>query len=157
MVGRNAVTQRQPRALDPGFLAFLRNKPCCFCGCPPKSEAAHIRYSAPEAGKINPGMQRKPDDRHAVPLCSWCHRDAPDSQHNTGNERAWWKIREIDPLELAARLYAEYGGTGGTTAKPKRRKRTSTRPKGFGAVKRKIQGRTTWPKRKIRNRKSGAS
>jgi hypothetical protein len=150
-VGRNAVKQKEPRVRDPGFLAFLRSKPCCYCGRPPKSEAAHIRYSDARYGKINPGMQQKPHDFWAVPLCAWCHRDGPDSQHNTGDERLFWAIREIDPCRLAIKLYAEYGGTGGTTKTRKRR------PRQKSAVKRKIQGRTTWPKRKIPNRKFAGS
>jgi hypothetical protein len=110
-----SLRQRQPRIRDDGFLAFLRTLPCCVCGRAPKSEAAHIRMAALELGKANPGMAAKPDDRHAVPLCSWCHRDAPDAQHK-GSERAFWDRLEIDPFAVAARLYARY--TASLAGKP---------------------------------------
>lgn len=111
------VRQRQPRLLDAGYLAFLREKPCC-CGCnrPPRSEAAHIRI-----GLFAKHM--KPHDKDAVPLNAWCHRLAPDAQHQ--DEIGFWERRGIDPFDIAARLYAEYGGTGGA---PKR-KRTKIRPR----------------------------
>jgi hypothetical protein len=38
-------------------------------------------------------------------LCPQHHRLADDSQHSEG-ERAWWAGHNIDPLALAARLYA---------------------------------------------------
>jgi hypothetical protein len=135
----------RPRLHDDGFLEFLRQKPCC-CGCgrPPQSQAAHVRINFF-------AMAKKPDDRFAVPLNQWCHLDAPDSQHK--NEKLFWKRRGLDPFAIAARLYAEYGGTGG---KPRqKRKRTTIKPKGFGQ---KIRTKTTWTKgRKIPNRKFAAS
>jgi hypothetical protein len=130
---------RDPRLLDPGYLAFLRLKPCCVCGRPsPGTEAAHIRI-----GFFGKGI--KPHDKHAVPLCGWCHRDGPSAQHKM-NETEFWSLWEIDPFELAAKLYAEYGGDGG---KPKRKrtiirprlpkdKRTKIQSRGFGPQKRKF-------------------
>lgn len=111
------MNQRQPRLLDAGFLEFLRQKPCC-CGCrrAAPSEAAHIRIGL-FAGAM------KPHDRDALPLNAWCHRLAPDAQH--ADEKGFWARRGVDPFELAARYYAEYGGTGG---QPKKR-RTKTKPR----------------------------
>lgn len=132
------LRQRQPRLFDPGFLAFLRTKPCsCGCGRAPKSEAAHIRI-----GLLAAGM--KPHDKHAVPLNAWCHRLAPDSQH--ADERGFWEKRGLDPFDIAAKLYAEYGGTGGapkkrrTISKPRRpkEKRAKIQSRGFGQQKRKF-------------------
>ena len=103
------LCQRQPRLLDPEFLAFLRKKPCsCGCGRAAPSEAAHIRIGL-FAG------QMKPHDRNALPLNAWCHRLAPDSQH--ADEKSFWKRRGVDPFELAARYYREYGGEGGREKK----------------------------------------
>jgi hypothetical protein len=132
------LRQREPRLLDPGFLVFLRKKPCsCGCGRAAPSEAAHIRIGL-FAGAM------KPHDRDALPLNRWCHREAPDSQH--ADEKTFWKRRGLDPFAIAARFYAEYGGTGG---KPKKR-RTIIRPRlpkenrakiksrGFGSQKRKF-------------------
>lgn len=130
--------QRQPRLLDPGFLAFLRTKPCC-CGCrrAAPSQAAHIRIGL-FAG------QMKPHDRDAVPLNQWCHLDAPDAQHK--DEKGFWKRRRMDPFKIAARFYAEYGGDGGHPRRP--RKPKPRRPRHQRA---KIQtAKKPWPKRKMR-------
>lgn len=44
-----------------------------------------------------------------VPLCRWGHHLATSRSgvHATGNEREWWAARGIDPITLAARLWAE--------------------------------------------------
>ena len=124
----------RPRLHDDGFLAFLRKLPCaCGCGRPSPSDPAHIRI-----GFF--AMQKKPDDRFAVPLNRWCH----DLQH--GNEKEFWQSRGMDPFEIAARLYAEYGGTGGKPKKkraPKPRKpkaqRSKIKSRGFSTTKRTFQ------------------
>jgi hypothetical protein len=121
---REVLAQRPPnpkadrgRVRDSGFLAFLRRQPCCVgpLGCCGPVEAAHIRFARP--GQPMTGMQRKPDDKDATPLCAGHHRTNPDAQH-AGNERAFWARHGIDPHELADRLYAEYLGAqsveGGT-------------------------------------------
>jgi hypothetical protein len=136
------VTERRPRLFDPGYLRWLRKQRCCVCGRTAPNQAAHVRMAAP--GGIT-GMGRKPDDKDAVPLCQWCHLDAPDSQHNTGNEAVFWKRYEIDPVALAAKYYAEYGGTGGRPRTPKGIKLRLPRER-----RAKIKtGKTTWPKRKF--------
>lgn len=139
--------QRRPRLLDPGYLKFLRGKSCCACGRGAPSEAAHIRMTALAIDKPITGMGRKPDDKYAVPLCAWCHRESPESQHNVGDETTFWAWFEVCPLELAARLYDEYGGTGGkprkarTTIKPRlpKEQRQKIQSRGFGQQKRKFR------------------
>lgn len=95
------------RVRDNGFLAFLRRQACAVGpeGCSGAVEAAHVRYAVPGEGST--GMQRKPSDTRAVPLCAEHHRIGPDAQHST-SERAWWQRHGIDPLALAARLYVIY-------------------------------------------------
>lgn len=96
--------QRQPRQRDNGYLQALRRLPCCIgWGCGGPVEAAHIRYSNPAVGRINPGMQQKSDDRWATPLCRTHHA----SQHRV-SEPAWWAAWGIDPDDLSQRLYAAY-------------------------------------------------
>jgi hypothetical protein len=96
--------QRQPRVRDNGYLAALRRLPCCIgWGCSGRVEAAHIRYSNPAVGRINPGMQQKSDDRWALPCCQGHHA----AQHKV-NERAFWSAWGIDPDDLSSRLYAAY-------------------------------------------------
>ena len=47
-------------------------------------------------------MGRKVSDRFAVPICRLHHREL----HRRGNERAWWQSQGIDPLPIAATLWA---------------------------------------------------
>ena len=101
------LRQRDPRVECPAFLAFVRRHPCCACGAPPRSQAAHIRMGCLEIGKRPTGIAEKPSDRWAVPLCADCHLDAPDAQHNVG-EKAFWKRVGINPFELATNLYAQF-------------------------------------------------
>lgn len=99
---------RRGRERDPGFLAFLRRLPCVAgmveAGCSGPIEAAHIRFSDARAGRINPGMQAKPDDRWATPLCRHHHQH---DQH-AGAERAFWERLEIEPGALSTALFEAY-------------------------------------------------
>lgn len=117
-VGKRAPEQRQPRERDPGYLAFLRRLPCIagLLGdgdCEGATQAAHLRFSDHKQGRTNPGLQSKPSDRHATPLCAGHHlRD----QH-AGEERAFWNRLGIDPGDLSNALYAAYlAGEDGAAA-----------------------------------------
>lgn len=46
-------------------------------------------------------MGRKVSDEWVVPLCVVHHR----ALHDAGEERLWWKKRNIEPLADAARLW----------------------------------------------------
>ena len=104
---------KNPRLYDRPYLDWLKTKPCVACHAAPPSDPAHIRI-----GLFAMGM--KPDDRFATSLCRPCH----DAQHAFGDEAKWWKLAGLDPFEIAAKLYAEFGGKGG-----KPRKRTTIRPR----------------------------
>lgn len=95
---------KRPRQHNGSHLDFLRQLPCCVCGDPTSTEAAHIRYSDSRAAKYSPGMAEKSDDCFAVPLCGRCHRE----QHRD-NERRWWAEKKIDPVQTAAFLYCASG------------------------------------------------
>jgi hypothetical protein len=101
-VRSDAPGQRKPRERDDQFLALIRQLSCIRCGQVP-SEAAHIRLTVP--GKKITGKGMKPDDRFSCPLCSECHTIAPDSQHRSGEKKFWARLK-IDPLQVAAELYA---------------------------------------------------
>jgi len=60
------------------------------------SHAHHIRFAQTRA------LGLKVSDEFTVPLCSVHH----DEIHRTGDERSWWARREIDPLKVAAELWA---------------------------------------------------
>ncbi len=133
------MRQRMPRMLDPGYLAFVRQQPCC-CGCnqPPPCDAAHLRMGNMERGKpACTGMQRKPDDKFAVPLKHDHHMD----QHATGDEELWWAQRGVDPFVVADKLYEEYGGDGGRPSRTR-----PIKPRKPRENRTKITGRSNWPK-----------
>lgn len=97
------------RVRDAGFLAFLRRLPCVACraeGLPSGApiEAAHIRYSDAKLGRVNPGMQAKPSDCWATPLCRHHHQH---DQH-TRAERAFWERLGVEPGALSMALHAAY-------------------------------------------------
>lgn len=125
------MTPRSPRLHDSGFLSFLRVQPCCICGATSMVEAAHIRMGLT-------GMQRKPDDCKAVPLCAWHHRNSPCSQHSMSEER-FWKRHGMDPFKIAARLYDRYGGAGGKARGPRKIKPRKSREQ-----RAKIKGRSSF-------------
>jgi hypothetical protein len=47
-------------------------------------------------------MGRKVSDRFAVPICRLHHGEL----HRRGDERTWWQNQGIDPLAIAATLWA---------------------------------------------------
>jgi hypothetical protein len=101
------VARKAPNSdQDAGYLALVQCCPCLRCGMEP-TEAAHVRYASAAFGKSS-GMQKKPPDRFAVPLCADCHRLARDAQHRQ-NERAFWEAIDINPLIVATNLYAKRG------------------------------------------------
>lgn len=98
--------QAEPKGGDPAYLAQVRQLPCLKCGMEP-SEAAHVRFASAAFGKAS-GMQKKPLDAYAVPLCASCHRLDRDAQHSRG-ERMFWAELGINPLLVAQRLYVQRG------------------------------------------------
>jgi hypothetical protein len=107
-VGREFPKAYRGRVREPGFLAYLRRLPCVAglvggC-CEGPVEAAHIRFSDAAAGRINSGMQCKPSDRWATPLCRHHHQH---DQH-TRSERAFWEGLGIEPGALSTALYEAY-------------------------------------------------
>lgn len=99
---------KRPRQHKESHLDFIRRLPCLCCPAPAPSEAAHVRYGSLRHGKRPTGLGEKPSDQWAVPLCAKDHREGPDAQHST-NEEHWWKLRGIDPLVVAALLFANSG------------------------------------------------
>ena len=120
------LRQRQPRVECPAFLAFVRRKPCCACGAPAPSQAAHIRMASLAMEKRSTGMSEKPSDRWAVPLCADCHLDGPDAQHHVGEQKFWYRVG-IDPCSLAAKLYGQFERL--RSRSPKQRERVMRRAK----------------------------
>ena len=64
------------------------------CGRQP-SDPHHIRFAQQRA------LGRKVSDEFTVPLCRIHHREL----HRKGDEAAWWKSVNIDPMPIALRLW----------------------------------------------------
>lgn len=86
----------RPRRRDKGHLKYVAKQPCLVCGRQP-SDPHHLRFAQPAA------MGSKVSDEYAVPLCRSHHR----ALHGTANELSWWQDLRIEPLPIAARLWAE--------------------------------------------------
>jgi hypothetical protein len=95
------------RVRDNPFLAYLRRQPCEACGSVQRIEAAHIRAGYAEDGWAPTGMQVKPSDFRALPLCAAHHREGPDAQHRM-NERLFWNRLGIHPPARCAKVYADF-------------------------------------------------
>ena len=89
------VIAKPVRERDRDHLRFVAAQPCLVCGRTP-SDPHHIKFAEQRA------MGRKVSDRFTVPICRLHHREL----HRRGNERVWWQTRGIDPLAIAARLWA---------------------------------------------------
>ena len=61
-------------------LEQIRSLPCCECGRPPRSQAAHSNFGIHGKGK---GV--KADDCYTIPLCYSCHANL--DQYNMGMSR----------------------------------------------------------------------
>jgi len=83
------------RERDRDHLRFVAAQACIVCGRSP-SDPHHIKFAQQRA------MGRKVSDRFTVPICRLHHRQL----HRRGNERAWWQSQGIDPLAIAASLWA---------------------------------------------------
>ena len=87
---------KERRLRAPAHLAFIRTQPCLVCGRTP-SDAHHLRFLQPRA------MAKKVSDEFTVPLCRRHHQ----LLHNDGDEQDWWAAHGIDPVAIAADLWAE--------------------------------------------------
>jgi hypothetical protein len=96
--GAEAVTviSKPVRDRDRAHLKFVAAQPCLVCGRTP-SDPHHIKFAEQRA------LARKVSDRFTVPICRLHHREL----HRRCNERAWWDSQGIDPLSVAAKLWAK--------------------------------------------------
>ena len=90
------VISKPIRERDRNHLRFVAAQPCLVCARTP-SDPHHIKFAEQRA------MGRKVSDRFTVPICRLHHRDL----HRRGNEHAWWQNLGIEPLTIAASLWAK--------------------------------------------------
>jgi ERF superfamily len=94
-IDKSVLTVGAPRRYrNRDHLRFVMQQPCLLCGRKP-SDAHHIRFVQPRA------LGRKASDEFAVPLCRSHHR----AVHRAGDEKAWWKQADIDPIKVARKLW----------------------------------------------------
>ncbi len=91
------VIRKPVRERDREHLKFVAAQPCLVCGRTP-SDPHHIKFAEQQRG-----MGRKVSDRFTVPICRLHHREL----HRRSNERSWWEQQAIDPLPIAANLWAK--------------------------------------------------
>jgi hypothetical protein len=92
---------------DADYLKLVRQCPCLHCGMDPCYEAAHVRMASAAHGKAS-GLNKKPPDRWALPLCPDHHRLLATCQHHRG-EQLFWDELGINALMTCAKLYAQRG------------------------------------------------
>jgi hypothetical protein len=102
--GPNEVTVigKPVRERDREHLKLVAAQPCLVCGRTP-SDPHHLKFAEQRA------MARKVSDRFTVPICRLHHREL----HRCGNEGAWWQKQRMDPLVIAANLWAKTHATTG--------------------------------------------
>jgi hypothetical protein len=94
-VDRSALAVGAPRRYrSKDHLRYVAQQPCLLCGRKP-SDPHHLRFTQPRA------LGRKVSDEFVVPLCRVHHR----AVHRAGDERAWWKQVNIEPLKVARKLW----------------------------------------------------
>lgn len=93
---------RDTRERDPEHLALVRMLPCLVprCGAT-RCEAAHVRMPSAAHGKRATGMQERPSDRWALPLCRGHHVE----QHREGELTFYYRLN-VSPVQLCVELYA---------------------------------------------------
>lgn len=100
---RERKTSAKPtrgRQRDEAHLALVRQLPCISTGRMDRGEAAHLRFSEHDFGKVGPGHSAKPSDEWVLPLT----HDEHMRQHDMGEED-FWAALGIEPLKVAQQLY----------------------------------------------------
>jgi hypothetical protein len=75
---------------------FVLRQACLVCGRVP-SDPHHLTFIQPRA------LGRRVSDEFIVPVCRVHHREL----HRSGDEAAWWRGLNIDPLPIALRLWQQ--------------------------------------------------
>ena len=103
------------RLRDKDHRKFVLRQPCLVCGRVP-SDPHHLTFTQPRA------LGRRVSDEFTVPVCRVHHREL----HRSGDETAWWRRLNIDPLPVALKLWQQSRADGelfpstqgGTQAQP---------------------------------------
>src|SRR5262245_12967170 len=82
------------RLRDTDHRRFVLRQACLVCGRVP-SDPHHLTFTQPRT------LGRRVSDEFIVPVCRVHHREL----HRSGDEAAWWRRLNIDPLPVALRLW----------------------------------------------------
>jgi hypothetical protein len=82
------------RHRNKAHLIFVTTQPCLVCQRAP-CDAHHLKFAQPKA------LGRKVSDEFTVPLCREHHHEL----HRGSNEMAWWTNLQIEPINVAKRLW----------------------------------------------------
>ena len=107
-VGRKRSASNSVQALgktirlrDKDHRRFVLRQACLVCGRVP-SDPHHLTFTQPRA------LGRRVSDEFIVPVCRVHHREL----HRSGDEAAWWRSLNIDPLPVALTLWQQTRGNG---------------------------------------------
>jgi len=100
---RRGVAAKTIRLRDKEHRRFVASHSCIVCGRTP-SDPHHLRFAQPRA------LGRKVSDEFTVPVCRLHHREI----HRHGDEAAWWKKADIEPLVVALALWRQSHPRGRT-------------------------------------------
>lgn len=95
---------RPRRLVCPAHLAYVASLPCAVPGCGRAASVHHLRVKGADAA-----AGRRAGDNFAVPVCQ-PHHQGVEGIHHYGHESKWWRDIGVDPLALAAQLWAESHG-----------------------------------------------
>jgi hypothetical protein len=86
---------------DKDHRKFVLRQPCLVCGRVP-SDPHHLTFTQSRA------LGRRVSDEFIVPVCRVHHREL----HRSGDEAAWWRSLNIDPLPVALKLWQQSRADG---------------------------------------------
>ena len=89
------------RLRDKDHRKFVLRQACLVCGRVP-SDPHHLTFTQPRA------LGRRVSDEFIVPVCRAHHREL----HRSGDEAAWWRKLNIDPVPVALRLWQQTRADG---------------------------------------------
>ena len=89
------------RLRDKDHRKFVLRQPCLVCGRVP-SDSHHLTFTQSRA------LGRRVSDEFTVPVCRVHHREL----HRSGDEAAWWRRLNIDPLPVALKLWQQSRADG---------------------------------------------
>ena len=91
------------------WYGFIKARPCLRCGTTEQIEAAHVRgFVNVQTGALLRRSHKGLAAWCCLPICSSCHRTAPDSLHNVGEEAFIAELGAARTFQTLATLLAMF-------------------------------------------------